>query len=60
MWASLSLIGKFRKNLQFAYAYDKLLNRQYHALWKIYKRNIFRELLRDIKHEIAHKLKRMI
>lgn len=60
MWARLSLLGKFRRNMQFGRIYDRYQKKRYHELWRKYKRQLVKELYRDIRTEIAHKIKQII
>lgn len=60
MWASMSMIGKYKRNMYFAETYDNFLNRQYHEWWLEYKKNIRRLLWVEIRTEIAHKVKRIV
>jgi len=54
MWASLSLLGQYKRNMYFAKTYDEFLKGEYHDLWVKYKRNLRRELWIEIKKRIAH------
>ena len=58
MWARLSIIGKYRRNMQFARMYDDYQQKRYHGLWQVYKKYMLRDLYKEVRTEIAHKIKR--
>ncbi len=60
MWARLSLLGKFRRNMEFARMYDEYQKRCYHKMWKTYIKQLVVGLLTDIRISMAHKIKRII
>lgn len=59
LWARLSLIGKYRRNMQFAKMYDAYQQKQYHGMWLAYRKLMIRDLYKEIRTEIAHTLKRI-
>lgn len=59
MWARLSLIGKYRRNMQFARMYDAYQQKRYHGMWLAYRKHMLRDLYKKIRTEIAHTLKRI-
>lgn len=60
MWARLSIVGKYRRNMQFARMYDTYQQKRYHRMWKAYKRNLLRGLYKEIRTEFAHTIKRIL
>lgn len=59
MWARLSIVGKFRRNLEFARMYDEYQKSRYHGLWSKYKRQLVKNLYKELRTEIAHIVKRI-
>lgn len=60
MWARLTILGKYRRNMQFARMYDAYQQQRYHEMWSTYKKQLLRDLYKEIRIEIAHKVKRII
>lgn len=60
MWASLPLIDRIKWNWRLSKIYDNYLQKQYHELWKTYRKNYICNIIKDARVNMQNKMKKII